>query len=285
MDRRGFIQAIGIGVTMMTTRELHAEFGGKKSDKLPVLFIGHGSPMNAIEDNEYVRTWKAIATQLPKPKAILAISAHWLTHGTHVLSVPHPETIHDFYGFPEALFKTNYPAPGAPELARRTAEMIQSTHADTTDDWGLDHGTWSVLAQMYPTAEIPTYQLSLDTNIAPQKHYEIATELRALRNEGVLIIGSGNIVHNLRMLRFDGTSYDWAIEFDHKIKTLIEARDDQAIIHYDKLGASAKLAVPTNDHYLPLLYALGASDPTDTIKFYNETTDIGSVSMRSVLLG
>ncbi len=285
MNRRGFIQAIASGVTMMTTRELHAQLSNSKTQKMPVLFIGHGSPMNAIEDNEYVRTWKVIAGQLPKPKAILSISAHWLTHGTHVLSVPKPETIHDFYGFPEALFKTNYPAPGAPELAERTAKMFASTLVDTTDDWGLDHGTWSVLAQMYPMADIPTYQLSIDTTQAPQKHYELASELRTLRDEGVLIIGSGNIVHNLRMLRFDGAPYDWAVEFDHQIKTLIEAGDHNAIVEYEKLGPAAKLAVPTNDHYLPLLYTLGVIEKKDSIQFYNEKTDIGSVSMRSVVFG
>jgi 4,5-DOPA dioxygenase extradiol len=289
LTRRTFLQSAGIGaMTMMTTRELGAELLSLKTgEKMPALFVGHGSPMNAIEENEYVTGWRNLAYSLPKPKAILVVSAHWLTHGTHVLSVAKPETIHDFYGFPETMYKITYPAPGAPELAKETKEILSKTKTvDLADDWGFDHGTWSVLVRMFPNADIPVYQLSLDVNDPPAKHYELANDLAALRSKGVLIVGSGNIVHNLRMISFEKSGgFDWAIEFDEKIKGYIEARNDQAVVDYEKLGTAARLSVPTNDHYLPLLYTLAATDAKEPIAFYNAKTDLGSMSMTSVKIG
>jgi 4,5-DOPA dioxygenase extradiol len=289
MNRRTFLQTASLTtMTMMTTRELGAELlSGNNSEKMPALFVGHGSPMNAVEENEYVTGWRNLAYTLPRPKAILVISAHWLTHGTHVLVAPKPETIHDFYGFPENMYQITYPAPGAPEFAKETKQLLaKSKVVDLADDWGFDHGTWSVLVRMFPKADIPVYQLSLDTNDPPAKHYQLAKQLAALREKGVLIVGSGNIVHNLRMLNFEKSGgFDWANEFDEKIKTYIEDRNDAAIVDYEKLGTAAKLSVPTNDHYLPLLYTLAATDAKEPIDFFNAKTDLGSMSMRSVKIG
>ncbi len=287
MNRRDFLQSVGIGtMAMMTAKELDAAVPLMKTETMPVIFVGHGSPMNAIEENEYVQGWRTLASTIPVPTAILCISAHWLTRGTHVLGLSTPPTIHDFYGFPESMYALSYAAPGAPALAEETAALLRASKAvDLANDWGFDHGTWSILMRMYPKANIPVYQLSLDTQDAPAKHYELGTLLRSLRERGVLIVGSGNIVHNLRLLRFDGKNYDWAVEFDEKMKTFIESRNDQDIINYEKLGTIAMLSVPTNDHFLPLLYTLGASDKKDPIAFYNAKTDIGSISMRSVKFG
>jgi len=225
---------------------------------MPILFIGHGSPMNAIEDTDYSRAWAVVARSLPKPKAILCVSAHWQTAGTRVTVMEKPKTIHDFYGFPPALSEKQYPAPGSPELARMTQEIMREAHVELDLEWGLDHGAWSVLCQMYPKADVPVVQLSLDEGKPPAFHYDLGRELRGLRKKGVLIIGSGNVVHNLREMAWEDTAFDWALEFDAKVKDLILTGDHKAIIEYAKLGRSARLAVPTLEHYLPLLYTLGA---------------------------
>ncbi len=285
MDRRDFLQAVGGGVLAVTSLPEISNVFAAKTERMPVLFIGHGSPMNAIEDNRYSQGWREAAKKLPKPKAILSVSAHWETEGTHVTAMEKPKTIHDFGGFPKALFDAQYPAPGSPEFAKQTADVVDLTKVGLSQDWGLDHGTWSVLMQMYPKADIPVYQISLDATKAPEYHYNLGKELRALRDRGVLIIGSGNIVHNLRMMRFDGKMYDWAPEFDEKIKTFIEKGDDMGSVHYEKLGSVANYAVPTNEHYLPLLYVLGAKDAKEKPKFFNDVLDMGSISMRSVRFG
>ncbi len=252
---------------------------------MPVLFIGHGSPMNAIEDTEFSRAWAEVGRLLPKPKAILCVSAHWETSGTCVTAMEQTKTIHDFYGFPPALFEKRYPAPGSPELARMTQDTLHESGVRLDSEWGLDHGAWAVLCQMYPQADVPVVQLSLDEKKPPAAHYELGRELRALRKKGVLLIGSGNIVHNLRELAWEDTAFDWALEFDSKIRDLILSGDHKAIVDYTKLGRSARLAVPTLDHYLPLLYVLGAQAKEDNVGFFADKVTLGSMSMRSVRLG
>lgn len=271
---------------MSTVKDLKDVFASEKdSDTLPVLFVGHGSPMNAIEDNEFSREWAVVGNALQAPKAILCISAHWQTRGTLVTAMKAPQTIHDFGGFPQDLFNKQYPAPGAPEFAKQTKELVKKTTIALDDSWGLDHGTWSVLCRMFPKADIPTYQLSLDYTQPPEFHYELAKELQELRNKGVLIIGSGNIVHNLRMVSFDKTDgFDWAIEFDEKIKKAIEEKDHKSIIHYENYGSIAKLSIPTNEHYLPMLYAIALQQKNEHISFFNTKKIAGSISMRSLLI-
>jgi len=252
---------------------------------MPVLFIGHGSPTNAIEDNEFSRAWAEASRSLPKPKAVLCISAHWETDGTRVTAMEQPETIHDFYGFPPALFEKRYPAPGSPDLARMAEGLARKTPIELDLDRGLDHGAWSVLCRMFPKADVPVIQLSLDQSKAPAFHYELGRELRGLRKKGVLILGSGNIVHNLREVVWEDTAYDWALEFDARIKGLILSGDYDAIIGYSKLGRSARLAVPTPEHYLPLLYVLGTQEDSDGVAFFADKVTLGSMSMRSVRIG
>ncbi|MDD8016916.1 MAG: 4,5-DOPA dioxygenase extradiol [Bacteroidota bacterium] len=252
---------------------------------MPVLFVGHGNPMNAIEKNEFHNSWIELGKRLPMPKAILTVSAHWLTHGvTKVTAMKRPQTIHDFGGFPQELYAQQYPAPGAPALAGETEKLIHKVKVELDYEWGLDHGTWSFLLPMYPQAEIPVYQLSIDYTQDPQFHYDLAKELRELRYKGVLIIGSGNIVHNLRTINFSGKPYDWAVEFDEKIKQLVLDKNHSPIINYKTIGDSAKLAVPTNDHYLPLLYSIALQEKNEHGTFFNEQTDLGSVSMRSLII-
>jgi len=255
------------------------------STKMPALFIGHGNPMNAIEDNSFSNAWKKTAEQLPKPTAILCISAHWQTKGTFVTAMEKPRTIHDFGGFPKELFDKQYPAPGAVALAKETAKLVHHTQVGLDEEWGLDHGTWSVLAQMYPLADVPVYQLSLDYTQPPAWHYSLARELSVLRNKGVLIVGSGNIVHNLELVNWNGGAYDWAVEFDQTAMRLINNHDHEALIHYDRLGEAARLSIPTNEHYLPLLYTLALQDKTELHSFFAEETVMGSVSMRSLKIG
>ncbi|PZF71453.1 4,5-DOPA dioxygenase extradiol [Taibaiella soli] len=255
------------------------------TDKMPVLFVGHGNPMNAILDNPFSRKWTELGKELPRPKAILTISAHWLTRGTHVTAMKMPKTIHDFGGFPKALFDQQYPAPGSPELAKEVQKLVTATEVQEDFEWGLDHGTWSVLKPMFPEADIPVFQLSIDYYKSPQWHYDLAKQLSELRRKGVLIMGSGNIVHNLRMVDFQNrTNYDWAAEFDSKIKSFIDSGNHQGIINYDQLGTVAKMAVPTNDHYLPMLYSMALQDKKDEISYFNEQMDVGSISMRSLLI-
>jgi 4,5-DOPA dioxygenase extradiol len=258
--------------------------GTASSETMPLLFVGHGNPMNAIEKNRYSDSWEAIGRELPRPKAILSVSAHWLTRGvTKVTAMEQPKTIHDFGGFPQELFDVEYPAPGSPETAKAAQHSVASRHVYLDDDWGFDHGTWSVLKKMYPGADIPVIQLSIDYGAPMREHYEIGKAIGALRDKGVLIMGSGNVVHNLRAIRTDGQTYDWAEEFDAFVKTAIEAKDDTALIDFQKKGEIARLAHPTYDHYLPLLYTIGARRASDKLSFFNEGIDLGSASMTSTL--
>lgn len=252
---------------------------------MPMLFIGHGSPLNAIEDNEFSRSWAEIARRLPTPQAILCVSAHWETQGTYVTAMEQPQTIHDFGGFPRALYEMQYPAPGAQEFALLAQTAVHKTTVRLDHTWGLDHGTWSVLVNMYPEATIPTFQLSLDYSQPARYHYELAQELKVLRKQGVLIIGSGNIVHNLRMMQYNRQPYDWAIEFDTWVKTCLQSQDHDALINYNRFGQTAQLAVPTPEHYLPLLYVIGPQERDEPLTFACERIVLGSVSMRAVIIG
>lgn len=251
---------------------------------MPVLFLGHGSPMNAIEDNAFSRAWRDLGQRLPRPRAILCVSAHWETRGAAVTAVERPVTIHDFYGFPEALHAVEYPAPGDPALARRVAELAAPEPVRLADDWGLDHGAWSVLRIMYPEADIPVVQLGIDTTRPGAFHLDLARRLASLRDDGVLVMGSGNIVHNLRLYwRDGGPALDWAARFDAAVRARIEAHDDAALADYGSLGPDARLAVPTPEHYLPLLYALALRRAGDRLSFFNAVVT-SAISMTSVLL-
>lgn len=252
---------------------------------MPVLFVGHGSPMNAIEDNEFSRAWAEVGRALARPEAILCISAHWETAGTAVTAMERPETIHDFGGFPRKLYEAQYPAPGSPRLARRVQEMVKTAQVRLDQSWGLDHGTWSVLCRMFPQADVPVVQLSLDRTQGGAYHYGLGKELRALRDEGILIVGSGNVVHNLRMIAWQDAGYDWAVEFDETARRLILSGEHDPLIHYQDLGRAARLSIPTNEHYLPLLYALALQDEGEPIQFFAERVTLGSISMRSVRIG
>lgn len=256
--------------------------------QMPVLFIGHGSPMNGIEDNEFSQRWKAMGREIPVPKAVLVVSAHWFTSGTHITAMEHPRTIHDFGGFPKALYEVQYPAPGDPDLAAKTVKMIHSTHVELAHDWGLDHGTWTIIRHMYPEANIPVLQLSIDYTKDARYHYELAGEVEALRKKGVLIVGSGNMVHNLRLMAWEmiqGGGYDWAVAMNDKFRNLIQNQDDAALINYEKLGKEAMLAIPTPEHYLPLIYTLGIRKPGDELSFFNDKVIGGSLTMTSVKFG
>lgn len=256
------------------------------SETMPVLFVGHGSPMNAIEDNEFSKSWADTGKAITRPNAILCISAHWETKGTYVTAMDKPQTIHDFGGFPKQLFDVQYPAPGDVELANETKAGISKTPVGLNYDWGLDHGCWSVVSRMYPNADIPVIQLSLDYSKPAQWHFELAKELAFLRKKGVLIIGSGNIVHNLGLLNWkDNKTFDWAIEANDKVKQLINIRDYQRLAEYDSLGKSLQLAVPTPEHYLPLLYTLALKDDKEQLSYFNDKMVMGSISMTSLKIG
>jgi 4,5-DOPA dioxygenase extradiol len=252
---------------------------------MPVLFLGHGSPMNAIEDNEFSLAWQEAAREIPRPKAILCISAHWETRGSQITAMEAPRTIHDFYGFPRPLFEKQYPAPGSPDLAERITKLVKQSTVAPDQSWGLDHGTWSVLCRMYPQADEPVVQLSLDRSVGNAHHYQLGRELQLLRQEGVLIIGSGNIVHNLRMMVWEDTAFNWAIEYDAKVKQWILEGDHEAIIHYEKHGQPAILSVNSAEHYLPLLYILGLKGANEPISFFADKIFGGSISMRCVRFG
>jgi 4,5-DOPA dioxygenase extradiol len=259
-----------------------------QNELIPALFVGHGNPLNAIEETSYAAAWREAAATMPRPKTILCISAHWETEGTFVTAMEKPKTIHDFYGFPEELYRVQYPAPGSPRLAERVRQLVASTAVRLDDDysWGLDHGAWSVLRRMYPAADIPVVQLSLDRSQHPRFHYDLGAELAALRSEGVLIIGSGNIVHNLRLLQWDATEpYVWAAEFDRLAAELILAEEHDRLVAYPALGEAARLAIPTSEHYLPLLYILALQQPGEKASFFAEGLPLGSISMRSVRIG
>ena len=260
---------------------------GEEDDKMPVLFVGHGSPMNGIEDNAFSKGWQDIGVKMAVPKAVICVSAHWLTKGTHVTANPEPETIHDFGGFPQELFNVQYPAPGDPELARETAGLITKTQVGLDHEWGLDHGTWTVLRHMYPEAKIPVLQLSIDYYKPAQYHYELAQELAALRKKGVLVMGSGNMVHNLRMVDFNrinevGYGFDWALEMDAHFKKAILEGDHASLIQYEKYGKAAQLAIPTPDHYYPLLYTAGLAGNKAVPTLFNDVAVAGSLTMTSV---
>ncbi len=243
--------------------------------RMPVLFIGHGSPMNAIEENEFSLGWKEMGKRLPRPAAILCISAHWETGGTMVTAMEHPPTIHDFGGFPKELYEVQYPAPGDPGLARQTKETVRSKIIELDEKWGLDHGAWSVIRRLYPEADVPVVQLSLDHYMKPQGHYDLAKELAALRRKGVLIIGSGNMVHNLRLVSWDnlnrpGFGFDWALEASDRMKRMIIDNDHQSLINYSSQGKAFSLAIPTAEHFLPLLYVLALRESDDEIELFND---------------
>jgi 4,5-DOPA dioxygenase extradiol len=253
--------------------------------RLPALFVGHGNPMNAIEDNSYSRVWAEIGANLPRPQAILCVSAHWMTRGDTLAHVGRkPKTIHDFGGFPRELYRQQYPAPGAPDVAEATIALVRSTHLQPDAEWGLDHGAWSVLIRMFPDADVPVFQLSLDLGRNPQAHLDLARELKPLRERGVLIIGSGNLVHNLGALNPGGAPYDWAQAFDATMKARIEAGDAAGVAGALDSSRTARLSHPTAEHFLPVLYPLGVADPADKLSFFSESFDLGSISMRSFLL-
>lgn len=261
-----------------------------RTPRMPVLFVGHGSPMNAIGENEFVQSWRDLGRSLPKPKAILCISAHWETRGTYVTAMSKPPTIHDFGGFPRELFEVQYPAPGSPELARETKSVISKTEVGLDEKWGLDHGAWSVIKHLYPLADVPVIEMSLDYNQSPRYHYELAGELEPLRDKGVLIIGSGNIVHNLGMVAWDKADepefgYDWALQANDTFKQLILNRKHKELINYSSLGREVQLAVPSSEHYLPLIYTLALQGENEAVGFFNDKAVMGSLSMTSVKIG
>lgn len=255
-----------------------------KTEAMPVLFLGHGSPMNAIEENRFAQGWRTLGASIPKPNAILCISAHWLTRGTFVTAMEKPRTIHDFGGFPQALFDVQYPVAGSLALAQETKEAITSTPIGFDHDWGLDHGSWGVLNHLYPEADIPVVEMSLDYTKPAEWHYNLAKELARLREKGVLILGSGNIVHNLRLINWQNpeNGEDWAIEANEKVKSLIQNKDHQPLTRYQQLGTAVQMAIPTPDHYLPLLYTLGLQTDQEKATFINDETVYGSISMTSV---
>lgn len=292
MQRKNFIYTIGGFITMGTLAgfKRYTDDLEEQEEKMPVLFIGHGSPMNGIENNTFSAQWEKQGKELPAPKAVLVISAHWLTNGTHITAMDHPKTIHDFGGFPQELFEVQYPAPGDALLAQQTKDLIKSTNVGLNHDWGLDHGAWTVVRRMYPDAKIPVLQLSIDYSKPASYHYNLAKELAALRKKGVLIIGSGNMVHNLRMVAWDkldtpGFGYDWAIEMHELFKQKITDGDHAALINYESLSKSAKLAIPTPDHYYPLMYILGLQEKNEAPSFFNDQLVAGSLNMTSVKFG
>ena len=255
------------------------------STLMPVLFLGHGSPMNALDDNEWTRGWTAATAAIPRPKAILCVSAHWETMGVAVTAEENPKTIHDFGGFPKPLFDLEYPAPGLPALAQRVAGLLSPTPVRQATDWGLDHGTWSVLVKMYPQADVPVVQLSLDRTLTPQGHYDLARKLAPLRREGVLIIGSGDIVHNLRAADFRRPEpADWALRFRDTANSLIARGEHGPLIHYETLGPDALASINSAEHYLPLLYVLGLQESGEPVETFNDDV-FAALSMTSLRVG
>jgi 4,5-DOPA dioxygenase extradiol len=252
--------------------------------RMPVIFIGHGSPMNAIEDNEFSKSWEVIGKSIPRPKAILCISAHWETAGTKITAMEKPRMIYDFYGFPQELFDKQYPAPGSPDLAQKVINQLDPV-VTSDQKWGFDHGCWSVLCRMYPKADIPVVQLSLDHSRDGNLHFEIGKQLQFLREEGVLVLGSGNIVHNLARMVWEDTAFDWASDFDNHVKEWIRTKNYDPLIQFEKQGITANLSINSAEHYLPMLYVLGASDPDEKVTFYNEKVWGGSLSMRCIAIG
>lgn len=295
MDRKTFLKTLAVlpitAAAAMNLNELNKMTAPLSSTaKMPVLFLGHGSPMNAIEENEFVSGFRNIGQTIQKPNAILCVSAHWETRGTFVTAMQNPPTIHDFGGFPKELFEVQYPAPGNPDLARETKSLIQKTEVGLDDKWGLDHGAWSVIKHLYPEADVPVIQMSLDYHQTPQYHYELAKEIKSLREKGVLIIGSGNMVHNLSMVAWDKLNadeygFDWAIEASEKMKKYILDGDHQPLINFRSQGKSFNLAIPTPEHYLPLLYSLALQDKNEEVNLFNDKAVAGSLTMTSVKIG
>lgn len=293
MKRKQFIQTLITGTAGMTGLAAFNRFTDDLTEQdqlMPVLFIGHGSPMNGIEDNEFSRRWSQMAKEIPTPKAVLVVSAHWFTKGTHITAMDFPQTIHDFGGFPKALFDVQYPAPGNPLLAKETASLIHSAEVGLSHDWGLDHGAWTIIRHMYPKADIPVLQLSIDYTKGPRYHYELAKELYSLRKKGVLIVGSGNMVHNLRMVAWDKLDepeygFDWALHMNDTFKELIGNNQHDQLINYQSLGREALLSIPTPEHYLPLLYTLGLKNGKEAVSFFNDKAVGGSLTMTSVKVG
>lgn len=294
MDRSEFLRRLAILPITAAAMKL-GELGAlaetfAPTEKMPVLFLGHGSPMNAIEENEFVRGFRSVAAGLPKPRAILCVSAHWETRGTFVTAMPNPPTIHDFGGFPKALFDVQYPAPGSPTLARETKALVKKTEVGLDDKWGLDHGAWSVIKHLYPKADVPVIQMSLDHYQNPEYHYELARELSSLRRKGILIIGSGNMVHNLGMVAWDKLNavdyaYDWAREASEKMNRFILEGDHQSLVKFRSQGKAFDLAIPTPEHFLPLLYTLALKDEKDEVSLFNDKAVAGSLTMTSVRIG
>jgi len=289
MDRKQFIRMMGgaTGILGLSSFQDLTNTFKEEDETMPTLFVGHGSPMNAIEDNEFSARWRQMGKEITKPKAVVCVSAHWLTRGSHVTAMNNPKTIHDFGGFPKALFDAQYPAPGSPKLAIEIADLVKTTNVHHDHEWGLDHGTWSVVKQMYPEANIPVLQFSIDYSKTAQYHFDLAKQLLALRKKGVLIIGSGNMVHNLGILDWQNpnSGFDWAIEMNEKFKSAIENGDNQALIQYEKFGSAAKLAIPSIDHYFPLLYIMALKEKNDKISFFNDKATMGSITMTSVKIG
>lgn len=291
MDRKQFLKSIAalpLAASAMKLNDLNkitASFNS--TEQMPVLFLGHGSPMNAIEENEFVAGFRNIAKAIPKPNAILCVSAHWETKGTFVTAMQRPQTIHDFGGFPQALFDVQYPAPGSPELAKEAKSIIKKTTVGLDEKWGLDHGAWTVIKHLYPKADVPVIQMSLDYDQKTHYHYELAKELSSLRKKGVLIIGSGNMVHNLGMVAWDKLSakeygFDWALEARAKMKNFILSNDHKPLINYESQGRAFKLAIPSPEHYLPLLYILALKHESEKISLFNDKAIAGSIAMTSV---
>lgn len=291
MKRNTFIKILGLSPFLFSMKCLQ-DVGAwsekfPNTERMPVLFLGHGSPMNAIEENQFVAGFRNIAKTLPHPNAILCISAHWFTKGTKVTAMQNPRTIHDFGGFPKALYEVQYPAPGFPELANLSKELLNPVLVELDEKWGLDHGAWSVIKHLYPNADVPVVQMSIDYTQSPQYHFDLAKQLNTLRNKGVLIIGSGNIVHNLGLVDFanfdkDNYGYDWAIEARATINEYLLNGNYQPLIQYEKQGKALQLAIPSPDHYLPLIYTLGLQQKGETLSLFNDKLLAGSLSMTSI---
>ena len=288
LTRRNFIKGLaagGLGLGL-PLKPMKVMGDSEMSKSMPVLFVGHGSPMNAIEKSRFAETWRKIGGTLPKPSTILCISAHWETDEARVTTGEHPEIIYDFWGFPKELYEVTYPAPGSPELARSVIEMFPKGRMTPDPSRGFDHGCWIVLVRMFPEADIPVIQVSLNQSLSPQAQYDLSSKLSPLRQKGVLIIGSGNIVHNLGLRKANGAApYDWAAEFYSQAKKFIEKGDHKSLIEYERLGNAARLSIPTNEHYLPMLYALALQKPGESIAFFNEEIVSGSISMMGFRIG
>ncbi|MBU6341812.1 MAG: 4,5-DOPA dioxygenase extradiol [Bacteroidetes bacterium] len=291
MKRITFLKSLALLPAAGAVMKLSSLYNWSQShpsgEKMPVMFMGHGSPMNAIEENEFVRGFREMGEAVPTPSAVLCISAHWETRGTYVTAMENPPTIHDFGGFPKALFDVQYPAPGSPELAKETQSTVHKTQVGLDDKWGLDHGAWSVIKHLYPKADVPVIQLSLDYTKDAPYHYDLAKELAVLRSKGVLIIGSGNMVHNLGMVAWDrlnetGFGYQWAIEASEQMKAQINSGDHAPLINFRAQGRAFDLSIPTPEHYLPLLYILALQDKDEMPVYYNDKAVGGSLTMTSV---